>query len=213
MSFVLFFMALWCSDTTHFTSTTSSYHSEYTDLSFTHSPHKDDHPLIVLDDITTEDNFGSQMNAILLDFPNQFVNVKSLPWSDSDTFPLPRYHSHIRLGNAVYMYIQEQQPSSHATYQANFPGSTVPDYAVQSYGQLKSGFMYYVFSCGTFTPGEEVVDGNKRSTLYHINMAEDKSNMDYQRMVVEIGVEQGQTIVGAENTSTVWVPFVRVYGK
>ena len=213
MLFVFFFMTLWCSDANHFSTTTSTHNPACTDHAMTRHQLNVEHPLLDLNDITTEDNFGAQMNAILQDFPNQFMNVKSLPWSDSDTFPIPRFHSHIRLGIATYTFIQEEQPSRHATYQANFPGSTVPDFAVQSYTSLKSNFEYYEFPCGSFTRAEEISDGTKRSQLYHINMATDKSNLAFQNMVVEIGIEQGMTVGGPGNETIVWVPFVKVYGK
>jgi hypothetical protein len=174
---------------------------------------REDQPAVELNDITTEDNFGSQMNAILQDFPNQFTNIKGGLWSESDTFQIPRLHCHIRLGLAVYTYIQEEQPSRHATFQANFPGSTVPDFAVQSYSQLKGAFEYYIFPCGSFDRGEEIVDGNKRAQFYHIRVADDKSNLAFEKMLVEIGIEQGQTFVGSGYESTVWVPFVKVYEK
>ena len=213
MLFVFFFMALWFGDAHPFSKTTSFHIPTYTDHASTRPQLEMDYPLMDVNDITTEDNFGGQMNAILQDFPNQFVNVKSLPWSDSDTFPIPRFHCHIRLGIATYTYIQEEQPSRHATFQANFPGSTVPDFAVQSYTSLKSNFEYYEFPCGSFTKAEEISDGTKRSQLYHINMATDNSNLAFQNMLVEIGIEQGMTVGGPGNETIVWVPFVKVNGK
>lgn len=213
MLFVLLLMSFWCCNTDPYSTTTTIYNPEYTSHPIANHCQKADHPLIELDDITTEDNFGSQMNAILQDFPNQFANIKSLPWSESDTFLIPRFLCHIRLGLAVYTYIEEEQPSKHATFQANFPGSTVPEYAVKSYSQLKAAFEYYIFSCGSFDRRDEIVDGNKRSQLYHISMADDASNLAFEKMLVEIGIEQGQTFVGSGYETTVWVPFVKVYGK
>ena len=212
MIFVFFFMSLWCSDAFPF-STASKSINQFTDHPIAQQQQENDHPSIDLNDITTEDNFGGQMNAILQDFPNQFINVKSLPWSDSDSFPIPRFHCHIRLGIATYTYIQEEQPSRHATFQANFPGSTVPDFAVQSYTSLKSNFEYYGFPCGSFTRAEEIADGNKRSQFYHINMAPDNSNLAFENMLVEIGIEEGMTLGEPGNETIVWVPFVKVYGK
>ena len=173
----------------------------------------EDLPTVELNDITTEDIFGTQMNAILLDFPNQFINLKSIPWSDSDSFPIPRYHSRIQLTSAVYNYIQEEQPSKHATYQAYLPGTTVPEFAVQAYSQLKANFENYSYYMGSFDHREEIVDGSKRSQIYYLKIAEGKSNLAFEKMLVEIGVEQG-IIVGEPGVETiVWVAFVKVYEK
>lgn len=172
-----------------------------------------DSELSVIDDEPTEvtslDNFDSQIKAILFDFDEDLVNTIGdiIDVGEDETFML--YTSEIELEHASVIYIYEDFLSASILFHAEFNGYPDPAHALKAYRELVIKVESLTLSCCELTIGEESVTGNAYRQSFHvINHPEIEA---YENLILAVHIEQHEAFDKHGQLVSDWRPTLDIY--
>jgi len=170
-------------------------------------------PIVVSSDITLEDSFATQLSTITQDCENDFKNIKSIQDQEGSKGSRKRYYSLVLLDSAYESFIEVDTHTGQIVYEARYIGSTLAEYAMETYEVLKANVEYVQLSSCTLVEDKETINGNLRNQFYTAHLVKGQATPLTLDMVVEVALVQAPVAGSVGSESTVWVPVVRVYRK
>jgi hypothetical protein len=173
----------------------------------------EDMPQATLDDITVEDDFATQLNAITMDYLKQYRSIKGIQIESDTIGTTKRFNSLVPLEGALTSFIEVDTVTGEVFFQAQFPGSTVRDFGLRAYDRLIANVEYTKLSCCILMKSEETIIGNIHSQKYRGILVVDSSTPEDPNIIIEVMLIARSTTGDAGTKSAIWTPVVKVYGQ
>ena len=159
----------------------------------------------------TDQDFSIQLNQITQDFDEGFVNLTGSQIGEDEEGMIVSYGSRVPLEGSSEIYFTEDLLSASTTFIANFPASTDPATTLKIYRNLVKKIEGTNLSCCSLSKQVEQADGNRYSQSFSAYDPTGKLHRDYQNMIVEVRIEQGETFDSKGQLVSKWIPVVSVY--
>jgi len=162
-------------------------------------------------DISTE-GFAAQMEEITKDFKNGFANVvNQILHQDLDALTV-HYGTMVPIDGADEIYYIEDLMAASTILQAGFPGHTDPANGLITYYELVRKVEALKLTCCPVLVKEvEGEKGNRRRQIFKTHDPNGKLDAAYQNMVIEVGLELGETFDNEGQILDFWIPMLYIY--
>ena len=159
----------------------------------------------------TTDGFAAQLDAITQDFKDDFVFATGEMYQEDEEGFLIWYRTRLPLDGADELYFLEDLLSGSTIFHAGFPGSTDPAIALKGYQELVRKVEALKLTCCALAKNAETVDGNRRQQTFKTYDISEGYDFYYQGMVIDIGIEQGETFDDQGQVLSLWSPVLSIY--
>ncbi|MDO8365791.1 MAG: hypothetical protein Q7T20_03260 [Saprospiraceae bacterium] len=162
-------------------------------------------------DISIFRNFSVELNYIVEDFDDDFINmVNQILQEDLDAMVI-QYGSMAPMEGSTGVYFMEDLMGASTSFYADYPGSTDPAVTLKFYKTLVKQVEGAKLSCCSLSKQEEQVNGNRRRQVFQTYDPAGKLNVAFQNMVIEVHIEQGETFDAKGQLVSNWIPVLSVY--
>ncbi len=163
--------------------------------------------------VETEVDFATGMETLTQNFLTSFVNLFSLEQQEEEDGRVMLHGSSLSIESAEQIYFYEDVPSAAISFRAGFVADEDPTIALATYNELVRKVESLKLSCCQLTKDEETVVGNNHSQRFHVYNPNANISMEYQGMVIEVGIEQSETFTDDGDIVSIWVPVLYIYGE
>ncbi len=160
---------------------------------------------------STTDGFAAQLEEITQDFQNGFMNVTNQVLQEDADGLVIYYGTQVPLDGADELYFYEDLLSAATSFHAGFPGHLDPANGLKAYQELVRKVEGLTLSCCHLAKNEEQVLGNTRRQPFHTYDPNGKVSVFYEGMIIEVGLEQGETFDNEGQILDFWIPALTIY--
>lgn len=157
--------------------------------------------------------FNAAMETLSQHFLTSFMALTTLESQEEEEGMVILHGSSVFIESAEQVYFYEDVLSATTGFRAGFVPDENPAVALVTYNQLLEKVEALKLSCCQLTKGAETIVLNSRSQVFHVVNPNPNSSTEYQSMVIEVGIEQGETYTVDFEIVSVWVPVIYIYAE